>query len=327
MKEYEISIIMPVWNAETTVEKTLGSLFKQKRFFQELIIVNDGSIDGSPRIIQDFLQKNEEVISNRKVKVAVINHEKSRGLAGAYNAGIDNSTKEFVVTLHADIILKEDSLEKLVLPFFVENSDNIVATYHIADHPYVIWEQYNFWQKCFFSRLVGKKFSGLDGKFDCFRRQALEKVGMFDAEKFINAGEDGDMVYKLSRIGKLVKSEAEIVHLHSMDPKFSFRNIIKKQKQYSESQGILLRMGQVKNISSLPKIFFRELMIIGLLIPYVMILSLILIVIYSFMYTQAVFMKEYKNWRVFILPFLNIYLLAVSLIFSVRGFIYGKQKD
>lgn len=325
MKEQEISIIIPVWNAETTVEKTLGSLFKQMQAFQELIIINDGSSDGSMRAVDYFLENNKKIISDKKINIIRINKEKSQGLAAAYNSGVEHSAKELVVTLHADIILKTDSLEKLVAPFFAKNSENIVAAYHSVDHPYEIWQQYNFWQKCFFSRLVGKKFSGLDGKFDCFRREALLQVGNFDAETFKNAGEDGDIVYKLGQTGKIVKSEAEIVHLHSMDPSFSFKNIVKKQKQYSESQGILLRKGRLKNLS-LPKIFFRELLIASLLFPYVRIVSLILILIYSFMYTQAVFIKEYKNWRVLILPLLNIYLLLISLIFSVRGFIFGKQK-
>ena len=301
-----ISIIVPLYNAETTIYQTLESLFSQIADFDELIIVNDASSDKSMDIVKDFLGCKENVVKGKCIRANVINHERSRGLASSYNDGIKKSKSELVVTLHSDIILKNDSLKKLTRPFFMDNSDDIVATYHCVIHPYAIWGKYNFWQKCFFSRLVEKKFCGLDGKFDCFRKTALENIGYFDDIKFKNAGEDGDIIYKLGKKGRIVSTEAEIIHVHTMDPRFNFGHIIKKQKQYSEAQGILLRLGEVRNFYSLPIIFFRELLVIGLVVPYIRIISLFLIIAYSFMYTEKVFIKEYNNWRIIILPFLNV---------------------
>ena len=313
--EQKISVIMPVHNGESTLEKTLESLLAESKKFDELIVVDDASSDGSVQTIKEYL--------DGKQNCTLIQNEKKIGLAAAYNKGIESATGDLVVTLHQDVILEEDSLEKLVAPF---SDDQVVAASHIVAHPMDIWKKYNFWQKCFFARLAGKDFSGIDGKFDCFRKSAFEKVGLFDEVHFRTAGEDGDMAYKLKKIGKAVDTEAKIIHLHKIDPHFSRKDIVRKQAQYSEAQGALLARGRIRGIYPTSKAFFREILTLSLLIPYVNIIALMLIAIYAFKYTGRVYLQEYKNPRIILLPFLNIYLLFVSIIYSAKGFIYGKQR-
>lgn len=311
----KISVVMPVYNGESTLKKTLESLMCQTKKFDELIIVDDGSVDNSAQYIKDFFGANDEYI--------LISNKSQLGLAAAYNRGIKAAACDLIVTLHQDVILEEDSLEKLAVPF---SDGQVVAASHIVAHPLDIWKKYNFWQKCFFARLAGKDFSGIDGKFDCFRKSALEKVGLFDEVHFRTAGEDGDMVHKLKKIGKVIDTKAKIVHLHKIDPKFNWKNVIYKQAQYSEAQGALLARGRIWSVGSFSKAFFRELLIIFLFVPYATYLAVALIIVYSIWFTKLVYLKEYKNPRILILPFLNIFLLFVSFVYSFRGMIYGKQR-
>lgn len=326
MKESKIAVIMPIHNSETTVAKTLSSLIWQSQPFDELVLVDDACSDKSMILVNEFIRNNENIFQKNNVKIKIIKHSKSKGLAFSYNDGIRNSISNLIVTLHSDVILNRDSLEKLVAPLLEKKSFHIVASYHSVIHPHEVWKKYNFWQKCFFARLVGKKFQGLDGKFDCFKRSAIERIGLFDDKKFRNAGEDGDIIFRLNKIGKIIGTDAEIIHLHSMDPNFSYKDIIVKQKQYSESQGILLRIYGIENIQSLFKIFFREILIVFLFIPYINIISATAITIYSFLYTKPVYFEEYKDLRILALPFLNVYLLFISFFYSLRGIIYGRQK-
>ncbi len=313
--ELKISVIMPVHNGESTIKKTLKSLMRQTKKFDELIIVDDGSIDSSVQYIEDFFGANG--------KYTLISNEKQTGLAATYNKGIKAAKGDLIITLHQDVILEEDSLEKLAAPF---GDDELAAASHIVAHPLDIWKKYNFWQKCFFARLAGKDFSGIDGKFDCFRKSALEKVGLFDEVNFRTAGEDGDMVHKLKKIGKVIDTKAKIAHLHKIDPRFSWKSVIYKQAQYSEAQGALLVRGRIRRVGSFAKAFFREILIIFLFVPYAAYLAVALIVVYSIWFTKIVYLKEYKNPRILILPFLNIFLLLVSFVYSFRGMIYGKQR-
>lgn len=313
--EQQISVIIPVHNGESTLEKTLESLLAQSKKFDELVIIDDSSDDGSVQTIKKYL--------HGKQNFTLIQNEKQAGLAAAYNKGIKMTEGNLITTLHQDIILGKDALEKLTEPF---DDEKVVAATHIVVHPMEVWNKYNFWQKCFFARLAGKDFSGIDGKFDCFRRSALEKVGLFDEKHFRSAGEDGDIVFKLKKIGKIYQTKAKIVHLHKIDPSFSWKDIVRKQAQYSEAQGTLLSRGRIGNIYALAKSFFREILLLGLIIPSIRPIAVILIVLYSILYTKLVFQKEYRDKRIFLLPLLNIWLLFVSFFYSFRGLIYGKQR-
>lgn len=311
----QVSIIMPVFNGRTTLAKSLDSLLPQTAKFLELIIVDDASTDGSLEIIKNFASGKENWM--------LISNEHNLGLAKSYNKGIRTAQGELIVTMHQDIILEKDSLSRLIAPF---DDEKVVAAGHTDIHPPELWKKYNFWQKCFFARFAKRNAPGINGQFDCFRKSALEKIGLFDEIHFRTAGEDGDMVAKLKKIGKIAASEARIIHLHKIDPNFSWKDIIRKQKQYSEAQGTLLALRRTKRLKNISKAFFREILLVSLLVPYLNILSLLLIIIYAFKYTGQVYLEEYKNPRIIALPFLNIYLLFVSLIFSLRGFIYGKQR-
>lgn len=313
-----VSVVIPVFNSASTMIETLKSLNTQADKFNELVIINDGSTDNSLSLIENFLKNNF-----KQQEVFLIKHKTSKGLANSYNEGIKLASSSLVITMHSDVVLVKNAIEKLVNPF---KDSNVVASYHVVNHPLNVWKKYNFWQKYFFSRLVGKKFFGLDGKFDCFRRGAILKIGLFDSRTFFRAGEDGDIVIRLKKIGKVVKTGAEIVHLHSTEPSFGIKKIIYKQAQYSEAQGVLLRKGRIATTQQFFKAFFREMLLLSLFIPFLNKLSFFLTIIYAFAYSWPMFKYEYSNPRIVILPFLNIYLLLVSFIYLVRGFIYGRQR-
>lgn len=308
-------MIIPVHNGESTLKKTLESLLAQSKKFDELVVVDDGSDDKSVGCVKNTLHAERDY--------KLLENEKQLGLAASYNRGTRASSGDLVVTLHQDVVLEKDALEKLIKPFFDEK---VVAASHTVAHPLEIWKKYDFWQKCAFARLAGKDFSGIDGKFDAFRRNALEKVGWFDEKHFRTAGEDGDIVWKLKKIGRIAQTEAKIVHIHKNDPHFGWRDIVRKQAQYSEAQGALLSRGRIRSFENFARSFFREILLISLFIPCARLFSFALILIYSFLYTKLVFLKECRDNRILILPFFNIFLLFVSLIYSFKGFFYGKQK-
>lgn len=313
--DLRVSIIMPVYNGKTTLQKTLESLLHQSEYFQELIIIDDASSDESAQIIRNLIHGKENF--------HLIQNEKNIGLAKSYNIGIRKSRGDLIVTMHQDIVLTKNALGDLTEPF---KDIGVVAAGHADIHPIGLWKKYNFWQKCFFARFRNRKDIGINGQFDCFRKSALERVGLFDEKNFRTAGEDADVVYNLRKIGKVAGSAAKTIHLHKIDPNFSWQDIVRKQAQYSEAQGALLRRGRIGKIIIFVRSFFREILIVALLVPYVRILSLVLIALYSFLYTKNVYFEKYRDKRILILPFFNIYLLFVGLFYSLRGFLYGKQR-
>ena len=319
MQQMSITVIIPSYNAETTILETLKSLVSQSQAIAELIVINNNSNDKTPQIIEKYF--NENVFD---FKYKIINHSRTFGLAESYNEAIFESSSTLIVTLHSDVVLFKDSLEKLIKPF-AGDQDYIVASSHIVLHPIEVWLKYNFWGKVYFSRMAGKESNGINGQFDCFKKSALEKIGYFDSEDYKTAGEDGDIVFRLKKIGKIADTDAKIIHLHRLDESFSYMDIIRKQMQYSEAQGVNLRRGRIVNFTGIVRAFFREILVISVFIPFVNILGTMIIILYSFLYTKQMYLKYVKDYRIIFLPFLNIFLLFVSFVYSIKGFLVGKQ--
>jgi len=309
-KRISVSVIIPIYNGASTIIDTLKSLFQQsyiekKTGIVEIILINDNSTDNSFHLIQEFFQY-------KNIKYTIINNLKNYGLAASYNIGIEISKGEYIVTMHQDVNLKENALTQLLSGIDEETTQ---AAFHYVDHPREIWETYNFWQKCLFSRLLDKRFYGLDGKFDIFRKSTLIEIGVFDTVTFRSAGEDGDIIRKIESVGILKKTEAGIIHIHDNNPNYSLKSYFLKHAQLSEAQGALYRKYGITNMTELFRAFFRESLVLMLLVPYLRFISIILMLLYSFYYTKNVYISEYNNPRIFLLPFINLSLLFISFLY------------
>jgi len=86
------SIVIPVYNAQNTIKRTLLSVLNQTYSNYEIIIVNDGSTDNSTVIINDFKDNN---------KIKIITQDNA-GVSAARNNGIRNCIGEYVIFLDAD---------------------------------------------------------------------------------------------------------------------------------------------------------------------------------------------------------------------------------
>lgn len=92
----EISIVIPAYNSEKTILRSLDNLLNQDILNCEIVIVNDGSTDNTRRIILELIKK--EGINNN---IKLIDQE-NLGLGGARNTGIKNSAADHITFLDAD---------------------------------------------------------------------------------------------------------------------------------------------------------------------------------------------------------------------------------
>ncbi|MCG7496856.1 glycosyltransferase family 2 protein [Vibrio sp. Of7-15] len=106
--DIEVSIVVPMYNAESTISSALDSVLKQT--YQgplEVIIVNDGSIDQSEQVVKDYIRHN----TSKNVIINLINQENS-GVSSARNAGIKQAKGEWVALLDSDDVWLPLKLEK-----------------------------------------------------------------------------------------------------------------------------------------------------------------------------------------------------------------------
>ncbi len=104
----KISIIIPAYNEEKTIEKVIRAvnLIKISNYQKEIIVVNDASTDNTKEIINRF--KNEF----RNIKI--VSHKKNCGKGSAIISGLKNSTGEIVIIQDADLEYDPNEIPKLV---------------------------------------------------------------------------------------------------------------------------------------------------------------------------------------------------------------------
>ena len=100
-----VSVVIPVYNTEKYLEKCLDSVIGQTYGNLEIIIVDDGSSDGSPEICRDYAKKDE--------RVTIISQE-NKGLAVARNVALDIATGSYIMFVDSDDWLEKEAVERLV---------------------------------------------------------------------------------------------------------------------------------------------------------------------------------------------------------------------
>lgn len=106
--ENDVSIIIPVFNAEQHIKETLNSIENQRfNGSIEVILINDGSEDESVKIIEDFISKP----SNKGINYRLFNDGVNKGQGARRNFGIDNANGEAILFLDSDDLLTKDAIQ------------------------------------------------------------------------------------------------------------------------------------------------------------------------------------------------------------------------
>lgn len=100
----KVSVIVPVYNAEKTLERCLDSILGQTLNDIELVLVNDGSQDSSLKICEEY------AVRDRRIKVF---SQENRGPSTARNTGIDNASGDYLYFVDSDDYIANDTVEKL----------------------------------------------------------------------------------------------------------------------------------------------------------------------------------------------------------------------
>lgn len=102
-----ITIIVPVYNSEKTLDKCINSILEQTFHEWELLLINDGSTDRSGKLCDEYASKDQ------RIKVF---HKENGGVCSARNLGINNAKGKWITFCDSDDYVDEDWLN-----LFVEN--------------------------------------------------------------------------------------------------------------------------------------------------------------------------------------------------------------
>lgn len=123
----ELSIIVTAYNLEQHIEATLTSLYQQNDKDYELIIINDGSSDGTIKTINNFFAK----YPHKNLKVITTSNN---GVSSARNYGIKISIGEYIYFLDGDDTISTDFVEKIKDTISQGKAEIIVWGYNVLDY-------------------------------------------------------------------------------------------------------------------------------------------------------------------------------------------------
>jgi glycosyltransferase involved in cell wall biosynthesis len=316
-----VSVVMPMRNSSTTVVYALQSILLQKYRVKEIIVIDNASTDNSLHIVREFAKKS-------KIPIKLISRKINKGLGASFNEGVKNTSSPLVILMHSDCSLgRRSEIDRLITPFKVKTT---VASYPTILLTEKVWEKYDFWEKCFFARGIEKGIAGLTTKFDCIKKDAYQKIGGFDIKNFGVGGEDADLHERLSTLGKVVKSSAQVTHLHYLGEKYTLQTYLTKQRLYARTYGRLIR---TKGLSLIPRgflLFVKPMLAIlpFLPLPYLQIVGISFIILFAFSYTYKMFMTKSTllDSRILLLPFVNIFIIYYETFWIIESFLFGKNK-
>lgn len=225
-----ISIIVPAWNEEVTVAATVRSLLRLEYQAYEIIVVDDGSGDGtSQRLIEEFgmhavhrpirrqvpCQPEEFIYETRAQKVPLtVIRKKNGGKADALNMGINAANFPYFICMDADSVLQADSLKKIVRPVLenrnavavgglvriandVELENGRVKKYRLPRNLLACMQVLEYDRSFLASRILFDRFNGsliISGAFGLFKKDVVIAAGGYDTHTL---GEDMELVVKL----------------------------------------------------------------------------------------------------------------------------------
>lgn len=125
---FKISVIIPIYNAEKNLEKSIKSVIKQSIGFEniELILIDDNSKDKSRQIIKEYADKYNNI---RPIYLK----KNSGGASIPRNKGIQSSTAKYIMFMDSDDEYKPDICEKFYNTLVSENADIVSCNYYATD--------------------------------------------------------------------------------------------------------------------------------------------------------------------------------------------------
>ena len=151
-----ISIVVPVYNVADYLHYAIDSLLKQTYQNFEVILVNDGSTDDSPRLCEDYAREYENIH---------VFHKGNGGLSDARNFGVTKANSDWIFFLDPDDYLEEYTLE-LIMKIHEEHHADLISTKVKTTSKYNAYTSYQLQESDYKGLAPIKKEEALEAMLD-----------------------------------------------------------------------------------------------------------------------------------------------------------------
>ena len=205
MEKINFSIIIPVYNVKQYLEKCLISILVQNQKDVEVILVDDGSTDGSDIICDKYSDKYENI---RTI------HQKNEGLSGARNTGLNYANGKWILFLDSDDIVTKDYIAFLTNAIKNYKFDILIFRYKKFKDHIKFLNNINSGIKCITKKNAFKSLG--EDKYSCYAWNKLYKKDLFKDIKYpVNQNfEDMATTYRLYNVASKIAITEQILYLY-----------------------------------------------------------------------------------------------------------------
>lgn len=202
------TVVVPVYNVGQSLVRLLDALLQQTVAPDEVILVDDGSTDGSGETAQAW---NREHFA---LKLSVI-HQANQGPASARNHGAQEGAGEVVVFIDSDCIPMRDWLEKMTAPFADDAVVGVQGAYQCSQKEWIArFSQLEIEER--YERMKRSDTVDFIGTYSAaYRRNIFIGMGGFDTRFPMASGEDADFSFRLASQGLRLVFEPGAVVFHA----------------------------------------------------------------------------------------------------------------
>lgn len=121
-----LSVVIPIYNEEATLEEILSDVLKQ-RIVGEVVLVDDGSSDGTAAIARERADKVD--------KIRFFEHDYNRGKGAALRTGFSHASKPFVIVQDADMEYDPGDFGRVVAPLVADEAEVVYGSRYLKKDP------------------------------------------------------------------------------------------------------------------------------------------------------------------------------------------------
>ena len=168
-----LDVIIPVYNEKKTIEIIVDKVLQYKELNTKIIIVNDGSTDGT-----------SDIVNNLKIKhpnsIKVLNHDNNLGKGAAIKTAFQNLESEFVLIQDADLEYDPSDYSKLLKPLLKNQADVVYGSRFLGGQQVRVHLFWNYLANKILTLttniLVNMNFTDMETGYKVFKTKVLQSI-------------------------------------------------------------------------------------------------------------------------------------------------------